>query len=214
MIELRAFTPSEAARISGVNLALQRDWRRRGYLPKLEGPSEFDAFGVASMLCVELLTRRGIGPAVSKPLASLLGAGVVKAAIEVQAGFGGALKGVAGPVERIAVTDRDSLDLVQASQGGADEAYWTWYGRAQAISAEIFSARPEAEQRVERAFCWWADGTSEFVDSIIRLLEALEPSDPRLAGPVIMLDFSALAALFLDRCEGPFATYMESGEGD
>jgi len=211
MIELRAFTPSEAARISGVNVALQRDWRRRGYLPKLEGPSEFDAFEVASMLCMELLTQRGIGPAVSKPFAGLLGAALVKSAVRVRTEHAGPLKAIAGPIDRLAVTDPDALVLIQES-AAADNAYWTWYGRALAVETEIFASRDDAERKVQRMFCWWADGTTEFIDSLIFLLESVETGDRRLSGPVIMLDFDAIAVLFVDRCKGPFATYRESGE--
>ena len=56
-------TPAEAERITGVNVTLQRDWRRRGFLPSNEGHARFDVFSLAKMRFLSAMAERGIGPA-------------------------------------------------------------------------------------------------------------------------------------------------------
>lgn len=60
---LTRFTPAEAERITGVNVTLQRDWRRRGFLPSNEGHARFDVFSLAKMRFLSAMAERGIGPA-------------------------------------------------------------------------------------------------------------------------------------------------------
>ncbi len=61
--DLTRFTPAEAERITGVNVTLQRDWRRRGFLPSNEGHARFDVFSLAKMRFLGVMSERGIGPA-------------------------------------------------------------------------------------------------------------------------------------------------------
>ena len=82
MTELRSFTPSEAAKISGVNVALQRDWRRRGILPALESRSaSFSAFEVAEMMALNALANRGGTLADYKGISGKLGAAIIQYAL-------------------------------------------------------------------------------------------------------------------------------------
>ncbi|MFN3932244.1 MAG: hypothetical protein ACK4JY_10895 [Brevundimonas sp.] len=55
-IEFRSFTPAEAAAITGVQQGAQRDWRRRGALPKTEGWAKFISLGL-----IEVALRRTMG---------------------------------------------------------------------------------------------------------------------------------------------------------
>lgn len=56
------FTPSEAGAISGVSVDLQRDWRRRGFLPKSERHARFTFMQLAELRVMSLLASVGIGP--------------------------------------------------------------------------------------------------------------------------------------------------------
>lgn len=55
-IEFASFTPAEAAAITGVQQGAQRDWRRRGALPKTEGWAKFTPSGL-----IEIALRKTIG---------------------------------------------------------------------------------------------------------------------------------------------------------
>jgi hypothetical protein len=52
---LTKFTPSEAERITGVAVDLQRVWRKRGFLPKVEGHARFDLISLAEMKALKAL---------------------------------------------------------------------------------------------------------------------------------------------------------------
>jgi hypothetical protein len=70
------FTPGEAARITGVSLDLQRDWRRRGYLPASEGHARFNLFDLGGMLVTQMLSERGVGPTHTREVAPLCAAAI------------------------------------------------------------------------------------------------------------------------------------------
>jgi hypothetical protein len=58
------FTPAEAAMVSGVSVAQQRDWRRRGLLPEKNkaGWSRFSISEVINLSVMHLFTRAGVSP--------------------------------------------------------------------------------------------------------------------------------------------------------
>ena len=57
----REFSPAEAAEITGVSTALQRDWRRRGILPerKSEGWSRFSVTDIIEMYVLRFFSDAG-----------------------------------------------------------------------------------------------------------------------------------------------------------
>lgn len=59
---LNLYSPAEAGRISGLSPGMQRDWRRRGFLPAADGHARFNAFEVSDMRCLKLLSDGGLGP--------------------------------------------------------------------------------------------------------------------------------------------------------
>jgi hypothetical protein len=68
------FTAAEAEAISGIGVDRQRDLRRHGYLPALEGGhARFDVSGLAIMTAAAALSEVGIPPSVSWPLAKSCG---------------------------------------------------------------------------------------------------------------------------------------------
>lgn len=68
------FTAGEAERITGLSLATQRDWRRRRFLPQIEGgKAGFDVFGLCEMAAMRGFADRGIGPSISTQFAEAAG---------------------------------------------------------------------------------------------------------------------------------------------
>ena len=69
--EFCRFSASDAARATGVTAALQRDWRRRSYLPSLGGKhARFDAFVLSQLALARALSNRSIGPAKAQEIVS------------------------------------------------------------------------------------------------------------------------------------------------
>lgn len=54
------FTPAEAERITGVSVALQRDWRRRNIIPRNDGHARFELFDLADILTLKLFSDAGL----------------------------------------------------------------------------------------------------------------------------------------------------------
>lgn len=79
--DLARFTPAEAERITGVNVTLQRDWRRRGFLPSNEGHARFDVFGLAKLRFLSVMADRGIGPASTEDYADITMNAIVREAL-------------------------------------------------------------------------------------------------------------------------------------
>jgi len=66
---LERYTPAEAELVTGVNVALQRDWRRRGLLPETGGGhARYTASELAEMLLMQDFAREGLGPKLMKDL--------------------------------------------------------------------------------------------------------------------------------------------------
>lgn len=68
---LERYTPAEAELVTGVNAALQRDWRRRGLLPETgSGHARYTAAELAEMVLMQDFAVEGLGP---KALRDMLG---------------------------------------------------------------------------------------------------------------------------------------------
>lgn len=77
------FTAGDVERITGINLALQRDWRRRGYLPKSDAPkATFHPLEVANVLALAEFNALKIGPGDSATLAKSVGTAILWHAIQ------------------------------------------------------------------------------------------------------------------------------------
>lgn len=68
----RTYTPSEAAKITGVSPALQRDWRRRELLPetKKEGWANFSLDNIIEMSVMKAFSDGGISVLAAREMAS------------------------------------------------------------------------------------------------------------------------------------------------
>ena len=193
---LAHFTPAEAERITGVNVALQRDWRRRGYLPVNEGHARFDAFAVARMLAMKVLADRGIGPAQSYEQAGWCSLAIVSAALEWSEAWEG-----------------DHMDVPEVDPD-AD-----WGAKAFCLRRELWDKRPNDistplqmtgrslflwYSEDPRRFIWWADGTHGFHASVDTALSELVSSDPKVAGPIVIMDLDALGSTMIVNAARPF----------
>ena len=68
---LERYTPAEAEMVTGVNVALQRDWRRRGLLRETGGAhARYTAAELAEMVLMQDFAVEGLGP---KTLKDMLG---------------------------------------------------------------------------------------------------------------------------------------------
>lgn len=66
---LERYTPAEAEMVTGVKVALQRDWRRRGLLPETGGGhARYTAAALAEMVLMQDFARDGLGPKVLKDM--------------------------------------------------------------------------------------------------------------------------------------------------
>lgn len=88
-IEHSLFAPREIASITGVSAALQRDWRRRGILPKSETRFSANVYQLAELFCLRLLAEHGIGLRHSRAVVSSTGsAGSASGALRAPQGNG------------------------------------------------------------------------------------------------------------------------------
>lgn len=85
----REFTPAEAAVVSGVSVAQQRDWRRRGLLPEKDTPgwSRFTISEVIDLAVMHLFTRAGVSPSNASQLRGIAILPTLTGIYDNQAGY-------------------------------------------------------------------------------------------------------------------------------
>lgn len=83
-LHLSQFGASEVARISGVSLEKQRDWRRRGLLDSLPSSSHarFDSFELARLMVWQVFSDVGVDLRESRSLADWAAVAVLNRALE------------------------------------------------------------------------------------------------------------------------------------
>lgn len=186
-IELSLYTPRQAEHITGIKMVRQRDLRRHGYLPKQEGVAAFTVVELAKMMVLSSMMQQGIGPAKSVDIAEISAVGIVKWALSSHAAWAG-------------------MDLANWTYPGEqmpeDKAAW--------LSRVFSSGRArdgEAIWRVTpgRFLILFADGQEFWAGSVDQELEEIEPTDPRLAGPIMVLDQKSMAATLLKKADLPLA---------
>lgn len=198
-METLTFTPSQAAKISGVSATLQRDWRRRKILPPLtEAVASYTPFEVAQLMALNALAEQGLSPLSYRSVAGKLGACIVACAALSDDAYSGA--------ESDYLPNSDAeLDRIIASQ-----AYFPAGMRLVALEDSIsIWRRRRLSQTVAKqagydvagleAFVQFADGSFEFYSSPISAFEAIEYTDPRMTGALIVVSLRSLGREFLDR---------------
>lgn len=196
MLDLITFTPAQAAKITGINVALQRDWRRRGILPPSEGRTKFTAFAVAEMLALSALAAQAIGPQQFKPIASSLGAGIVASALRDRSAYRG------GDIDAVVNTDDEGIVGRLLVARPADRARELWEWRAAWLGRAVLGAAGHNPAAIRTTFIQWAEGSFAFYDGPIQPFEQIDATDPRRSGAIVMLDLEALGVALLKRA-GP-----------
>jgi DNA-binding transcriptional MerR regulator len=194
--ELKQFTPGEAAKISGVSVTTQRDWRRRGFLPKTDGHARFDAFEVAEMLVLSCLGQQGIGPSQVRAVLPSLGAGVVGAALRSP-------RSVSGDVEAIWLEPARLPALLKDIETSRDDpsSRWhpLWEERGYQLRLKILRGAGHEPEKIGDCALIWADGSIAFYGTPISAYETVEPEDRRRAGVVVVVDFVGISEVLLNR---------------
>ncbi|TVR06363.1 MAG: hypothetical protein EA385_15765 [Salinarimonadaceae bacterium] len=205
-LTLATFTPGEAERIGPLATNMQRDWRRRGFIP----PSPFDCFALAEMQALKALADRGIGPQVAKDVSSICAMGIVWSALGWREAIDGDLSRLLDDLpddvkDAQAQSVREALDAIAERQGQAitepTDPHWGYKTRR--VKNALWKSRGFPRVLPGRFFIWWADGSHLWHTSLEQAFDDLSSSDPRLAGPALVLDLDALGSTLLDRAGRP-----------
>lgn len=202
---LTTFTPAEAEKITTLNTVMQRDWRRRGFIPSGEGHARFDAFALAEVWVMKMLSDRGVGPQLSKEVASWCAMGILWHALKDGEAYEGdhartfewepeGARPQPDP-EALAVLERFSKETGIAIPENVDT---TWSAKGEWLAKQVFRLRGCPRVIPSPYFIWWADGSHVFHDSLDEAFSSLS-WDEKYAGPVIVLDLNALATQLLVR---------------
>lgn len=175
---LTAFTPGEAARITGVDTTKQRDWRRRKLLPDFPGHARFDAFDLAEMWALNLLSERGVPLKEAKEIAPWLATGTLHRALLVRDAYEG---------------DHDKIETGR------------WADKSPSMARRILRHhdRVPGKGRVipARYFIWWADGTDRWDQSIDDAF--VKASAAKATGPVLVIDTNRLGEKLVELAGRP-----------
>ncbi len=187
--DLAQFTPSEAENITGLALATQRDWRRRGFLHKGIGHNRFDLFDLIEMLARKMLSDRGIGPLASESISDFL---------------------VSGISHR--VLDYDSCFKADSAKLDADAPEFNFDRFSRLIRVKKFGNI--ASVIPARFFLWFANGKHQWVKNIADCFEDSNSSYAltNVAGPVIILDQEAIAKHLIKKISGRPLVFVKSAE--
>lgn len=194
MFTLKTFTPSEAARISGVNVGLQRDWRRRGILPALETPQAmFSPFEVARMMALGALASQGLSPLNFKGVSVKLGASIVYQALLSRDAFAGAFDEYI-PVDGEGLSEIEEFVERHNRDGGRDAEFirdWLLGWKLRKLAVSVTRGEGHSVDRVG-AFVQFAEGSFDFFASAISAFEEIDSSDPRMRGALIVIGLDTL----------------------
>lgn len=177
---LTHFTPAEAERITGVTTTLQRDWRRRAFIPVMDGHARFDLFQLAEMITLNALANRGIGPSLSKQVSEICAKAIVYSALAWSNAWDG---------------DAHSDLAWRKIQPHIKK----WDGKSEYLITQLWQSLKIPLAFPAPCFIWWADGTHCFSYSYDFAISNMLSDDPRTAGPVIILNLNSLGTVMLDR---------------
>lgn len=212
-LTLTLFTPAEVERITGVTTMTQRDWRRRSIVPKRgEGHARYNLFELAEMFAIKLLSDRGVPLEEASNVALWCGMGIGFRVLQwVDAYEGDHLRtNEARGIPDTRMSDSD-LELVRAAaaQGGIDlpeglgERY-VWGDKGDWLARQVYRQQYRTGVVPGKLFIWWANGTHLFHESFDAARDDMVSSDPRLAGPSLVLDLESLGSVLSDRAGRAF----------
>lgn len=195
-LELSLFSPRQAEHITGIQMVRQRDLRRHGYLKQHHGHAKFDAIDLAQMMVLSAMMQRGIKPSAASGWAEICAVGIVQSALcdpNAWADFENAIwtmPGEQAPAEKAAWLSR-GFSIQQAHKG---RNLW----------------------RIQPGFFLiiWADGSELWADSVDTEISFLPPDDPKVSGPITVLDLRALAKVLITRAQAPLARVIAAKTSD
>ncbi|WP_295706092.1 hypothetical protein [uncultured Brevundimonas sp.] len=204
MLEVISFTPAQAAKISGVNATLQRDWRRRKILPPLEAAqASYSPLEVAKMMALGALAAQGLSPLNYRGVAEKMGAAIIHSALLNREAYTGALD---------AYLPRDISQLIGSEKirrsYGWDFSRSAFEEQLEGIRlyelATTYTKQNGHNVRGVGAFVQFAEGSFDFYAGPIEPFEVIDDTDPRRQGAIVVVDLSALGREFQKRA-GAFA---------
>lgn len=216
------FAPGQVEKITGVSVDRQRDYRRHGFLPKVEGHARFDAYEMAALFFVNAMAARGIGPQVAFTYAHTCATAIVWHALGRTDAYDREAFGILtarNMVPQVAITDDElnalratisecgfSADKVQevASREGLRN------GREAEFLQRYISGMYHNQAIPAEYFVLWADGSEYWTKSLDEAFDDIAEADPRRAGPVTVLPLASMGAQLVLKCQLPLFTFKAS----
>ncbi|WAC24645.1 MerR family transcriptional regulator [Blastomonas sp. SL216] len=212
---LTTFTPAEAEAITGVSTASQRDWRRRGFLASGDGHARFDAFDLARMLVIRLLSDRGIGPTQTAQapslafgdIASICAVGALSNAFSWVDAWEGDLDEIPTSMTIPEDAEAESFVLEIISSNRSEniatvfhkQSVPQWRAKKRYLIKQLWRERSIPLVTPGSMFIWWANGEHKFANSLESEMAQMFSSDPRTCGPIVVLDYNSLASMLIER---------------
>jgi hypothetical protein len=197
---LNTFSASEAERVSGLSQNMQRDWRKRGFLPPVEGKARFDFFDIAVLKVMKLLADRGMGPKAGGSIAWPVAYGIASRALRFAESWEGF--GTQQPAEW-STWYKETLDACLRK-------YWTSSLPAGVVMEMPATFRAIVGFGMEADFVIFsADGAATFASSLDEHFGKMTMGTD--GGPYIIFDLQIMAPA-LARELGPFARIVIDGQ--
>lgn len=175
------FTPSQAVKITGMSVASQRDLRRHGYLRKHDGHARFDCMDLAEMALIHEMSQRGVGPKETSSIAKVCAARAVYSSL-------GERHAYEGP-----------LPPLHEALGNLDR----WKGNKDHLRRRFLTSRGYP-YRSGKFFVWWASGEELWCEFLDSAFDSMAFNDPKISGPVIVMDLDSLGKRLLEKAGAPF----------
>ncbi len=221
---LAQFTPAEAERVTGATTTMQRDWRRRGFLPSGDGHARFDLFSLGRLFVMKALADRGIGPSLTGLEAEWCALAVARDALRWRDGWDGDHESTLTWLPDFASPpplDPAMVDLMTKINAedptiAVPETGSYWGAQAEYLTRHLWRRLSLPRVMPAPLFVWLADGSHIFTDSFDEWRSTTLTSDACLAGPLIAMDLTAMASVLQDRAGRPFVhvEFVPEGEGE
>jgi len=212
------FTPSEVEKITGVSATKQRDLRRHGFLPEVEGHARFNVYDMAELLFVQKMSARGVGPKHAFEVSEICATGIVWNAL----GMIDAYKGdhltliERGIVPSVVWGEEEEAMVEQVALAAADYGktpefirkgltkQGAEYQRQAGFLQRYISHQYRGGVRPAPFFIWWADNSEIWADNLQDAFDDVPDADPKRTGPVIILSLESLGRELLEAAKQPF----------
>lgn len=166
-LTLTKYSAGDVSEITGLPPVMQRDWRRKGFLPEIgEGHARFDAFGLCEIWARRLFLDQGIKPSVSGEASKLCSFAIVARALVSPQAYQPADERAASPTHNEAENYRNH------------------------ILRQMHSKIPERHLpmilKTPRFFVWFSNGDTSWGDGLDDIFTRRLPNIKN--GPAVVLD--------------------------